>query len=120
MVVIIHVRLGSLSGAMCNECATERACDETDDMATELPIPDSTDVLVLHQSGSPSDHVASISRRAADGEVVWTVEPPVRSTGDAWVAVRIEGTSVLANTYSCYLVALDLVTGEELSRKFTK
>lgn len=89
-------------------------------MATELPIPDSTDVLVLDQSFSPSGHFASISRRAADGEVVWIVQPPVRSTGDAWVAVRIEGTSVLANTYSCYLVALDLVTGEELSRKFTK
>lgn len=83
-----------------------------------MPIPGSEDTLDLAHNGM--GFAASITRRRRDGSSVWTVLPPEGSQQDSWVAVRLEGSKVAANSWSCYLVHLDLDTGGELIRAFTK
>jgi hypothetical protein len=70
--------------------------------------------------GAGFEYVASITRRGSDGSVKWTAIPPKVEPQDAWTAVRLEGPRVIANSWSCYLVQLDLETGDEIARTFTK
>jgi hypothetical protein len=39
---------------------------------------------------------------------------------DAWTAVRVDRQQVIANSWSCFEVRLDLNSGREISRTFTK
>jgi hypothetical protein len=39
---------------------------------------------------------------------------------DAWTAVRLEGPRAIANSWSCYVVRLDLETGDEIARTFPR
>ena len=39
---------------------------------------------------------------------------------DAWTAVQVNGNEVVANSWSCFQVRLDLDTGREIARQFTK
>jgi len=39
---------------------------------------------------------------------------------DVWTAVRLEGPSVIANSWSCHLIRLDIETRGETARTFTK
>ena len=89
-------------------------------MLTTMPIPDSDDILDLAPTDDGLGYASSITRRGADGSVTWTAIPPERTTRDAWMAVRLEGPRVIANSWSCYLVQLDLETGSEVARTFTK
>jgi hypothetical protein len=85
-----------------------------------LPIEHSNDMLALDDApGAPGYH-GRISRLHEDGTVAWTVGLPSLGADDAWTDVRIEGETVLAHKRSCYLVTLDLATGVERGRIFTK
>lgn len=89
-------------------------------MLTALPIPGSGDILDLATTDDGIGYTASITRRRSDGSSIWTVMPPEAPKQDAWVAVRLEGPRVIANSWSGYLVHLDLNTGGEIVRTFTK
>ena len=89
-------------------------------MLTTIPIPDSDDTLDLAPTDDGLGYAASITRRGADGSVRWTAIPSEGTTRDAWMAVRLEGPRVIANSWSCYLVQLDLETASEVARTFTK
>lgn len=89
-------------------------------MLTTIPIPDSDDTLDLAPGEDGLGHAVRIARRRNDGSVRWTAVPPEGEPQDAWTAVRLEGPRVIANSWSCYLVQLDLETGREISRMFTK
>jgi len=89
-------------------------------MLTTMPIPDSDDTLDLAPTDDGLGYAASITRRGADGSVRWTAIPPEGTRQDAWMAVRLEGARVIADSWSCYLVELDLETGSEVARTFTK
>jgi hypothetical protein len=54
------------------------------------------------------------------GAVVWCAETPDPSGPDSYVAARIEDGRVIANSWSCYIVVLDVRTGAILQAKFTK
>ena len=54
-----------------------------------------------------------------DGSTGWCAYPP-GGDEDAWVAVRIDGGTVLANSYSGWLVRFDPESGQEVERRFTK
>ena len=88
-------------------------------MLTTMPIPGSDDTLDLAPTNDGLGYAASITRRGRDGSVRWTAGPP-EGERDAWTAVRLEGPYVIANSWSCYLVQLDLETGGEIGRTFTK
>jgi hypothetical protein len=89
-------------------------------MLMTLPITGSEDILELASTGDGIGYPASITRRKGDGSSLWTVLPPEGSRQDAWVAVRIDGPRVIASSWSGYLVHLDLDTGGEIVRAFTK
>lgn len=89
-------------------------------MLTTMPIPDGDDTLDLAPTDDGLGYAASITRRGADGSVRWTAIPPEGMPQDAWMAVRLEGPRVIASSWSCYLVQLDLGTGSEVARTFTK
>jgi len=46
--------------------------------------------------------------------------PPHVEEQDSWTAVRVGGQHVIANFWSCSQVHLNLDTGGEIARQFTK
>ena len=89
-------------------------------MVPMIPLPVSDDVLVLAPATVGFGCTASITRRRRDGAAAWTALPPRDDLQDAWTAVRVEGKEVVANSWSCVQVRLDLDTGQEIARQFTK
>ncbi len=85
-----------------------------------LSIPESDNLLDLEPTTDGMGYATKVTRRREDGSVIWSALPPDSEPQDAWVAVRVEGSRVIANSWSCYLVILDLDTGEEIKRTFTK
>jgi hypothetical protein len=65
------------------------------------------------------DYASAILRREPDGSVAWRALPP-DGRRDAWVSVRLQEEAVVANSWSCWLVRLDLTTGAVIERIFTK
>ena len=84
----------------------------------ELRIPNSDGriVLVEHSSG---DDPSNLSRMRSDGSVVWCPRPPEQNN-DFWTEAELEADAVSAFSWSCYRVRLDLETGAERTRTFTK
>lgn len=89
-------------------------------MLKTMPIPDNDDTLDLAPTDDGPGYAASITGRGSDGAVRWTAIPPKVEPEDAWTVVRLEGQRVIANSWSGYLVQLDLETGDEIARTFTK
>jgi hypothetical protein len=89
-------------------------------MVPTIPLPGSDDVLELVPTADGFGYTACISRRHNDGSLVWTALPPRDDLQDAWVAVRVDGQDVIANSWSAFEARLDLETGEEIARQFTK
>jgi hypothetical protein len=89
-------------------------------MVPTIPLPSSSDVLELAPTTDGLGYTASITRRRRDGSAAWTALPPGGDLQDAWTAVRVDGQQVVANSWSCFEVRLDLDTGKEITRQFTK
>jgi hypothetical protein len=85
----------------------------------EIPVPGSDDRILLAARTTTSDGSGNLFRLRPDGSEVWRLAAP-EGVGDSWTAVRIEGDAVVANSWSCYLVSIDLTSGEERRRIFTK
>jgi hypothetical protein len=84
-----------------------------------MNVPDCDDTLVLLDYMNGPNLFANLFRITAGGDEVWRAVPP--NTGpDAWTQARIEGDEVVAFSWSCFEVRLDLATGYEISRVFTK
>ncbi len=83
-----------------------------------LVLPGSDDRLFLVPTDAEGYCKVMVAERA-DGSEVWSAYPP-EGDQDAWVSVRIDGDTVLANSYSCWLVRLDPASGREMERHFTK
>jgi hypothetical protein len=88
-------------------------------MVPTIAIQGSQDVLELAPTSDGLGYIASVTRRRPDGSVAWTALPP-RNADDAWTAVRVDGQQVVAYSWSCFEVRVDLSTGLEISRAFTK
>lgn len=87
----------------------------------EIPIPGSDDVLELWlRRRTVWGYIASVIRRRSDGSAAWMAPPPRDDMDDGWTAVRVDGQQVIANSWSCFEVRLDLNSGREISRTFTK
>jgi hypothetical protein len=85
-----------------------------------MPIKGSGDVLVVDEVPDQLGSSNILRRVRPEGSNVWIIEPPDGRAQDAWVAIRIEGDEVIGHSWSCYQVAIDLMTGAERTRKFTK
>ncbi len=83
-------------------------------------VPGTSDELVLIDYMAGPQVFANLFRRKTDGAEVWRAAPPVGANPDAWVDARIEGDHVVAQTWSGWTVVLDLASGMEQDRAFTK
>jgi hypothetical protein len=82
-----------------------------------LALPGSGDRLLLLPTGDGYFKALVVER--ADGSDGWNAYPP-EGDQDAWVAVRLDRDTVLASSYSGWLIRLDPKSGRELERHFTK
>lgn len=89
-------------------------------MVPMIQLPGSDDVLELAPTTDGLGYTASITLRRRDGAAAWTALPPRGGPQDAWTAVRVDGKEVVANSWSCFEVRLNLDTGREIARQFTK
>jgi hypothetical protein len=89
-------------------------------MVPTIPLPGSDDVLELAPTTDGLGYTASITRRRSDGSAAWAALPPRGEQQDAWTAVQLDGQQVIANSWSSFEVHLDLSTGKEIAREFTK
>lgn len=89
------------------------------DYPVVIPVPASSDQLVLTDYMDATPERGNLARVREDGTEVWRVAPPIRSK-DSWTVARIEDGVCRASTWSCWDVTLDLETGHELGRVFTK
>lgn len=63
----------------------------------------------------------NLMRVSASGDIVWKASLPfVSAIPDCFVEIRLEGGKLIANTYSCYLVAVDIEDGRSTVLAFTK
>lgn len=86
-------------------------------MDESLALPGTADRLVLVPTGD--GYSKALVAERADGSQGWSAHPP-EGDEDVWVAVRIDDGTVLANSFSGWLVRLDPGSGREVERIFTK
>lgn len=86
---------------------------------TEIALEDGSRVKLLNLPVEASQVSANLVRESSGGEVIWTAAPGDFGP-DEFVAVRFEEGVLIANTWSGYAVWLDLSSGREIRRVFTK
>ena len=84
-----------------------------------LALPQSDDQIVLTDYMDATPDRGNLARIRNNGTEVWRVTPATHSR-DAWTVARLEGDVCRASTWSGWEVTLDLDTGRERSRVFTK
>jgi hypothetical protein len=85
-----------------------------------LPVPGSNDHLVLTDYMDATPDRGNLARVREDGREAWRVVPPIWAQ-DRWtVVLSTEGGVCRAATWSGWDITLDLETGRELARVFTK
>src|SRR5215471_19340565 len=83
-----------------------------------LQVPGSSDVIVAEDEGREV-RWNPLRRIREDGTEVWRVDPP-GGAGDAWLAIAIDGNELVARSWRSLEARLDIETGRELGRLFTK
>ena len=89
--------------------------------AKKLKIPSSSDFIELlpyNGLGTPR-HFQNLSRCSPSGESVWLAELPTNSV-DSYVDIEIEGHRVIAFSWSCYRVEINIDSGAVEKSTFTK
>ena len=84
-----------------------------------LPVPGTSDHLLLTDYMEAVPGRGNLARVRDDGSEVWRAAPDLYSQ-DTWTMVRVEDGVCRASSWSCWDVTLDLETGQELGRVFTK
>lgn len=64
-------------------------------------------------------YASIVIRRSSDGAEEWRALPP-DGDGDVWVGVTVNDDIVSAKSWSGWLIELDVATGNERARHFTK
>ncbi len=87
-----------------------------------IEIPGSSDFIQLipYDSLGTPKHFQNLSRCLTSGEEVWVADLPTRSENDAYVDAQLEGERVIAWSWSCYRVELNISSGCIENSTFTK
>jgi len=90
--------------------------------AKRIEIPGSSDFIQLlpYDILDRPNHFQNLSRCLASGEKVWVDDLPTLSDIDAYVNAQIEGGRVIAWSWSCYRVELNIALGSIENSTFTK
>ena len=86
-------------------------------MPHSIALPDGSGRVELPET--EEGYIARIVCRDSDGSVRWEAAPP-EGAADSWVAVDVEPRIVVARSWSCWSIDIDLVSGKEVLRRFTK
>jgi hypothetical protein len=92
-------------------------CGIIESVSRTIALPDASGHLEL--VGADDGYISAVVCRRPDGSARWQALPP-DGDGDAWVAVGLEGGTVVASSWSGWRVHYDLTTGTETARHFTK
>jgi hypothetical protein len=81
----------------------------------------SDDVLILldHYQASRKGLFTNLLRASVDGVVIWIAQAP-GSRKDSFVEVRLEGETLVANTWDCFACNVDLSNGSVSKAALTK
>ena len=78
-----------------------------------LPAADGS--IVLYDWMRPGKHSArnieNLVREDASGNTVWSAKLPQEGPSDSFTNVRLEGDKLIAWTWSCWMVSVDIETG---------
>jgi hypothetical protein len=77
------------------------------------------DAIVLLDPEAATGRFENLIRLSANGAVAWRAALP-GSGDDAYVDVHWEGAELLANSFSCFRVQVDVDSGRIVKRMFTK
>lgn len=86
-------------------------------MEESLALPGGAGRLLLVPASD--GYCSALTAERTDGAEAWSAYPP-DGDNDAWVAVRIDDSTVLATSYSGWLIRLDPESGHETERQFAK
>lgn len=87
-----------------------------------ITLPGEADTIVLWEAtpnhlNARNDH--NLVRMNARGGIVWAAQLP-QVGSDSFVSVQMDNGKLLANSWSCFQVTLDIDTGRILTSVFTK
>jgi len=86
-----------------------------------IELPDSLGSIVLYDSDSHvSKHGSNLMRLNPDGQVLWKASLLGTQWDDYFIHVAWDGSTLAANTWSCYFVTLDMASGGITESVFTK
>lgn len=86
---------------------------------TQIDLSDG-DRLILHGLSAPEGERGAIVRLHSTGRPRWIAHPPKGEGQDAFVALRVEGDAVVADSFQGLSLRLDLKTGAVLGGAFVK
>ena len=86
---------------------------------TQIDLPDG-DRLILHGLTAPEPERGAIVRLHSTGRRRWIAHPPRGEGQDAFVAMRVEGDAIIADSFQGLSLRLDLNTGTMLGGAFVK
>ena len=69
-------------------------------MLSQVPNPDSDDVLDLEPTADGFGYAVSIGWVRNNGSMAWTARPPGGAPHDAWTDVRLDGQPVRAHSWT--------------------
>ncbi len=94
---------------------------ETWPVRQTIELPDDKRKLVLFDSSAHlGGRLENLVLLDPAGMFVWAAELPEGTSPDCFVGARIDAGTLLANTWSGYLVTLDPQTGRILAQRFVK
>lgn len=85
-----------------------------------LPVPSSTDAVVLLDYTSRRGAFQNVVRIGPDGTVRWRAQLPTSGPTDAYVEMDFDDVSLSALSWTGYRVAVDLSTGQITGQRFVK
>jgi hypothetical protein len=77
-------------------------------------------VVLLESFGSPPGERANLLALNAHGRVLWRAKLPTSDPTDPFTSIELRDETVIAFTWSCHTVAIDLDDGCTLGVTFTK
>lgn len=86
---------------------------------TQIDLPDG-DRLILHGLTAPEAERGAIVRLHSTGRSRWIAHPPKGEGQDAFIAMRVEGDAVVADSFQGLSLRLELKTGAMLGGAFVK
>ena len=85
----------------------------------QVDLPNGCKALLFDMPISRAHVVNNLACEAPDGSLLWTASPGEFGP-DEFVAMRLDGDMLVANTWSGFALWLDPISGREVRRVFTK